>query len=363
MTVGARTALILITAIVSMVLMPTHYYAKFKATVWGEEYGFPERIIEGNTGVLSIFPYPHHEYQLNGTAYTGGPVTNAWAEIGYAPELFTSRPIRRALVIGAGHGDQAMAFNSLPSDPQVDVAELSGELIAAQRDPSTSSPIGAAYFRGSYGMKVHVIDGRRWVNQALAEGIKYDVIQLGITMPRSGTSGNLYTKEMFEKLYRLLEDDGVLMVYSFRSALKSGLQVFPHAYFIEGVPFAFAFKGEVYLTKRPPTNPIWHDSIPTQMGQIGSERTKAVQGDELVSGGHNCIVPALRPEDKLSLLEVSREFAERFPENTDDNVVMTFDKLWMRRHPKESAPGSRIWLGTDIKPSDMKAIPVLRIPN
>ena len=51
---------------------------------------------------------------------------------------------------------------------------------------------------------------------------------------------------MFEKMHDLLAPDGVLMVYSFGGALRTGLEVFAHAYFLSGNPSVHAFTGEVF---------------------------------------------------------------------------------------------------------------------
>ncbi|MBV9556281.1 MAG: hypothetical protein JO254_04325, partial [Pseudolabrys sp.] len=235
-------------------MLPGRYYYGFRSVEDGRDIGFPIRVIEGRTGVLSVFG--DGSFELNNAKYTGGLGSGAWGDIGYSAELIVGRPIKRALVIGAGHGDVIVAFANLPGNPIVDVAELSDEVIAVQRDPAMAKS-GREYFRGAYGVDVHVIDGRRWVNEGLARGLRYDVIQLGINNPGTGTSGNLYTREMFEKMHELLADDGVLMVYSFGSALRTGLEVFAHAYYLSGIPYVAAFTGQVFMTKRPVQSPVW----------------------------------------------------------------------------------------------------------
>jgi spermidine synthase len=345
--------LVLLAAAACAATLPDGYYMSFRSIVYDQDLGYPYRIIEGKTGVLSIF-HEGHAFELNGTKYTGGAITNAWADIGYAPEILVGRPITRALVIGAGHGDQAMALDSLPSQPTVDVAELSDELVNAQLDETIASRIGASYFRGAYGMRVHVVDGRRWINQALADGIRYDVIQLGITMPSSGTSGNLYTREIFEKMHALLADDGVLMVYSFASALRAGLAVFSNAYFVAGIPNVLAFTGEVFMTKHEISSPVWRDADLQKVADVCNQRGHSFEQ------ASTCPI-AITPDAALSLREVPQPFASRFPVNEDDTVIMTFNKIWSRENPGETPPGYRVWLGDVADRADFPTIPISRI--
>ncbi len=184
-----------------------------EATVGVHEFGTPERRIRMMT--------------INGNhqAGTDGPTTIIHRRIGHLPML-VHPDARRALVIGMGGGATPGAV-SIHDGVDVDVVELAEGVVHA-----------APWFDSiNYGIatrpnvKIRVDDGRNFL---LLTRERYDVITADVIQPVFAGAGNIYSREYFELVRKVLKDDGLVMQWipgteaEFKLIGRTFLSVFPH---------------------------------------------------------------------------------------------------------------------------------------
>jgi spermidine synthase len=134
---------------------------------------------------------------------------------------------RTALVIGLGGGATAGAV-SIHTGVQVDVVELAGSVVRAS----------SFFERGSYGVlrrpnvTLRVDDGR---NYLMLTPRRYDIITADVIHPIYAGSGNLYSREYFELMKRVLNPGGMVLQWisgteaEYKSIARTFLSVFPEA--------------------------------------------------------------------------------------------------------------------------------------
>lgn len=137
-----------------------------------------------------------------------------------------SRKPKKFLLIGIGGGSQALVIKHLYPDCDIIIVEILEELIDIQKTYASSSLkqlLNQA--------EVVISDGRRYVNYLAARNIdKFDYIQIGVFSITSSASGNLFTKEFIETIYKnILAPGGILTFNAHLPAVKAGLLVFNNA--------------------------------------------------------------------------------------------------------------------------------------
>ena len=160
----------------------------------------------------------------NHQAGTDFPTTFTHRRIGHLPML-VHPAAQTALVIGLGGGATAGAV-SLHDGVDVDVIELAEAVVD-----------GARYFETiNYGVherpNVHlrIDDGRNFM---MLTKKRYDVITADITQPIFAGAGNLYSREYFELMRRVLKPGGVVMQWipgseaEFKLIARTFISVFP----------------------------------------------------------------------------------------------------------------------------------------
>ncbi len=123
--------------------------------------------------------------------------------------LFVRPQINRALVIGLGGGTLPMALQKIAPQARLDTVEI---------DPAVVS-VAKRFFGYKPGPNhyIHVADGREYVQRAIAEGAKYDLIMLD-AFDTQYIPAHLMTREFLEELKTLLVPGGVLAANTFSAS-------------------------------------------------------------------------------------------------------------------------------------------------
>ncbi|WP_459615834.1 spermidine synthase [Bordetella sp. 2513F-2] len=116
---------------------------------------------------------------------------------------------RRILVIGLGGGTLPMALADLLPQAEIDTVEL---------DPAVVR-VAQAYFgfRPSARLRVHQADGRAYVERAVREGQRYDLVLLD-AFDEDYIPRHLTTREFLGQVRALLAPQGVLAANTFSSS-------------------------------------------------------------------------------------------------------------------------------------------------
>ncbi|MFU0504179.1 spermine/spermidine synthase domain-containing protein [Pseudaminobacter sp. NGMCC 1.201702] len=226
-------------------LIPRDYYRQFH--LGGYEV---ERVYEGRNGVATTVPTStfYKIIDMNRTASASAMVRDPGPGDQYEAwrwnltELLALDPgfrPRRILIIGIGHAYLIDALLDLPFVEKIDIVDISEEVVEAVRDNTTTST--RRIFEDSR-VQIIIEDGRRFVQQALAAGGNYDLIQTKINEPWHAGSGNLFTVEFMRLQRNLLTEGGYLGVRPLLGHARDGLQVFEaalypgyyHVYFKNG---------------------------------------------------------------------------------------------------------------------------------
>jgi spermidine synthase len=151
---------------------------------------------------------------------------------GHLPLMFVENP-RSVLVVGLGMGITLRATARHAELDQIDVIELSPEILEVQ---AQLRDINDDVARNSL-VRIRIEDGRSYLKMSRA---KYDMITADPIHPKISRVGYLYTKEYYESIKDRLNDGGVVCqwmpIYQIsparlRSAMKTFLEVFPNATF------------------------------------------------------------------------------------------------------------------------------------
>jgi spermidine synthase len=151
---------------------------------------------------------------------------------GHLPLLFLEPPID-VLVVGLGMGITLNATARHEGVERIDVVELSPEILDAQRelrqinDDIVNNPL----------VHIRIDDGRTYMRMNRNQ---YDMITADPIHPKVSRVGYLYTREYYESIRARLDEHGVVCQWMplyqisprrLRSAMKSFIEVFPHATF------------------------------------------------------------------------------------------------------------------------------------
>lgn len=120
--------------------------------------------------------------------------------------LFVKPDPERILIIGLGGATLPMALHKLLPDAVIDSVEI---------DPAVVK-VAQRYFGYEIGprQRVHVEDGRAFVEQALQKGEHYDMVMLD-AFDVNYIPAHLLTVEFLEQVHSLLSPDGVVVANSF----------------------------------------------------------------------------------------------------------------------------------------------------
>jgi spermidine synthase len=175
-------------------------------------------VLAAHNGEVSMTVNGNHQ------ASTGPVQMYLHRSIGHLPMILHPEA-REALVVGLGGGATAGAV-SIHDGVDVDLVELSGSVVKAAR-----------YFEGiNYDLfsrpNVHlrVDDGR---NYMLLTRRRYDVVTADVIHPIYAGSGNLYSKEYFEIIRRVLKPGGLVLQWvagtdaEYKTIARTFLSVFP----------------------------------------------------------------------------------------------------------------------------------------
>ena len=138
----------------------------------------------------------------NHQAGTDFPTTFTHRRIGHLP-MVVHPGARTALVIGLGGGATAGAV-SIHEGVDVDVVELADAVVSAARHFASIN----YDVHNRPNVHLRVDDGR---NYMMLTPKRYDVITADITQPIFAGAGNLYSREYFELMRRVLKPGGVVM--------------------------------------------------------------------------------------------------------------------------------------------------------
>jgi spermidine synthase len=160
----------------------------------------------------------------NHQAGTDFPTTFTHRRIGHLP-MVVHPGARTALVIGLGGGATAGAV-SIHEGVDVDVVELADAVVSAAR---YFAPINYdVHTRPNVHLRVD--DGR---NYLMLTPKRYDVITADITQPIFAGAGNLYSREYFQLMRRVLKPGGIVMQWipgteaEYQLIARTFLSVFP----------------------------------------------------------------------------------------------------------------------------------------
>lgn len=147
-------------------------------------------------------------FWLDGLPVVTSPVPDlAEAEVlAHLPLLYVAQP-RRALVIGGGAGGVLRELLKYP-ELRVDYVELDPVLLRLLRE---HAPLAAAELADPR-VRVHAVDGRRYLRQPPADAAAPDLILLDLPSPTTLLLNRYYTVGAFQQAQRLLAAGGVLAI-------------------------------------------------------------------------------------------------------------------------------------------------------
>jgi spermidine synthase len=231
---------------------------------------------------------------------------------GHLPLMFLEDP-ESVLVIGLGMGITLQATARHPGVRQIDVVELSPDILEAH-----------AHLREINGnvtqdprVRVRIDDGRSFMKLGSK---KYDMITADPIHPKVSRVGYLYTREYYESLRDRLNDGGIVCqwmpIYQIaparlRSALKTFLEVFPHAtvWYVKNHALLVAKRDPFMIDYRLLKRKFYDNSVRKDMASINVNS----------------------PEEFLALLLMGpsdiREFVNEdptVPVNTDDHPYLEY---------------------------------------
>ena len=160
----------------------------------------------------SVFRLVTNGYSMSGTALASRRYMSlyAWWPAAVHPDL------RRALLISYGVGVTARALTSLPGLEQIDVVDISRDVLEMGQ---LAQPEGRLDPLLDPRVRVHVEDGRQYLQTTAA---RYDLITGEPPPPHGAGVVNLYTLEYFELLRSRLAPGGIVTYWLPVAQLQKG---------------------------------------------------------------------------------------------------------------------------------------------
>ncbi len=184
---------------------------------------------------------------------------------------------RRVLILGGGEGAtlrEALKHSTVERAVMVDIDEMVVEVARKYLQE---------WHQGSFDdprSQVVIMDGVKYVEEAIGRGEKFDVVIMDLTDPYGPeVSKGLYSREFFEKLSRVLGDDGVLVTQAGNSfyyrevydkVLENVKSVFPHvAEYMVWVPdFGYA-NNFILASKRYDPEALGEEEVDKRLRERG----------------------------------------------------------------------------------------------
>jgi spermidine synthase len=227
--VGLFAVFVIVTLLLPRQIVTNFYYAgneKAKVIYHGEGIAHTIDIIKTDKNVTIM--------QVNGTleADTTYSQRRHFILKAHLPLLLHPNP-REVAVVGLGLGITLSATNRHPGLDQIQLIELSPEMVKAQ---SHLEDVSGGVLRSSK-VKLRIDDGRNFMAMSNKQ---FDMITADPIHPRVSGVGYLYTKEYYEALKQRLRPDGVVCQWmpmyriskkSFDVAFRTFVSVFPNASF------------------------------------------------------------------------------------------------------------------------------------
>ncbi|WP_368643551.1 hypothetical protein [Castellaniella ginsengisoli] len=262
--------------------IPLSYYMGFEL----DDYRVID-VFEGKTGVATVVPTNHFYtiIDINRTASASALKENPGSKDDYEAwrwnhtELMALDPEFRpknVLVIGIGHAYLIDAMLDLPFIEKITVVDLSEEVVSAVKKYTKTS---AKRIFSDPRVSIVIADGRRFVQSALLQGERYDLIQNKINEPWHAGGGNLFTEEFFLEEKNLLSPGGYLSTRPLSGHLNDGFKIFGnalwggyyHMYFKNG---NFVLPEKAIITRD--IRDAWLTEIPGE-GAVENARTPEIE--------------------------------------------------------------------------------------
>ncbi len=267
-------------SIVAAIFIPQQYYKNFQLDGY-----LVDKVYEGVNGVVTTAKTSRFYtiIDMNRTASASAIVRDPQKGDAYEAWRWnltdllvldpTFRP-KNILIIGIGHAYLIDALLDLPFVENIVVVDISKEVVDAVRE-NTLSSTGRVFTDPR--VEIVIADGRRYVQRALAEGKKFDLIQNKINEPWHAGSGNLFTVDFFASKKALLRDGGYLAVRPLAGHVKDALRIFGsaiypgqyHVYFRNGPT-----NRPTQAVVTPEIEPLWFRNLPGRDERV--ERLGAV---------------------------------------------------------------------------------------
>lgn len=318
---------ILLLGLGASLLMPRDYYKKFKL----DDYSVSE-VFEGMTGVATVVPTSRFYtiIDMNRTASASAmkfdpapsDMYQAWrwnhTELMALDHTFRPKEI---LVIGIGHAYLIDTMLDLPFVEKITVVDISSEVVEAVKKYTKTS--SKRIFTDPR-VEIIIADGRRYVQSAIKQGKRYDLIQNKINEPWHAGSSNLFTEEFFSEEKELLKPGGYLSTRPLTGHLTDGIKVFGNATWC-GYYHMYFKNGNIVKAKKAIITPdiisAWFSDLPGRTSKMNNIRNNLVVT-------HFAEVPEQLATDP----------------NTDDRP--TFEYYWLRKI-------FRIWVSPRVSLSDI----------
>lgn len=213
-------------------LAPIDYYRSFHLGAYSVIDAF-----EGRNGVATVVPTSRFYtiVDMNRTASASAIKVDPQVSDQYQAwrwnhsELMAIEPAfrpKKILVIGIGHAYLIDAMLDYPFVEKIVVVDISAEVINAVKKYTLTS---TKRIFSDPRVEIIVADGRRYVQSAIKNGQKFDLIQNKINEPWHAGSSNLFTREFFREERSLLTDGGYLSTRPLTGHLTDGFAVFGNA--------------------------------------------------------------------------------------------------------------------------------------
>ncbi len=125
------------------------------------------------------------------------------------PAMITHPNPEKILLLGGGEGSPVKEILKHPSVKHVDWVDIDGELVELCRKYLPYSWKG-----NDPRVSFYAMDGFEFIERAIEEGRKYDIIIYDLIEPEDGSdlADRLYSRETYEKLKNLLSEGGILVL-------------------------------------------------------------------------------------------------------------------------------------------------------
>ena len=211
--------------------LPYNFYSQAYKNV------VPIRFFEGRSGIVTAIPHANKNYvkllesrRDSGRANLIEPGAAHIYNLSGLMAIDSEFRPTKMMQIGIGSGLFHFFVKDLPNFEKIDVVEISEEMIKAWKSISKPSSLGKSFDHKN--VDLHIMDGRRFLRRAMANGEKYDLIQIGVQHPNSSGASNIYTKEMFEMVKQVLKPDGYLALICYTGIARTALESFQNVFWI-----------------------------------------------------------------------------------------------------------------------------------